>query len=152
MSEVRSESRPIFTGGCFCNAVRYESEGPSLLNGLCLCRTCQKISGGAGNLFMAVDAARFRFTRGTPVAFSRDAASSPTRHFCGACGIHLTARSPLAPGAVLIKVGSLDDPKLFEGPQLVVWTSEMQAFHLLPPHVPAHPELPRPKAPNTPAG
>jgi hypothetical protein len=47
---------------------------------------------------------------------------------------------------VLIKVGTLDDPGLFEGPQLVTWTSEMQKFHLLPTDVPAHPEFPRPKA------
>jgi hypothetical protein len=45
---------------------------------------------------------------------------------------------------VLIKVGTLDDPTLFEGPQMVTWTSEMQKFHLLPPDVPAYPEIPRP--------
>lgn len=40
----------------------------------------------------------------------------------------------------------LDDPSVFEGPQLVTWTSEMQKFHLLPPDVPAYPELPQPPA------
>jgi hypothetical protein len=96
---------------------------------------------------MAVNADGFRFTKGTPREFAHpDRDRPPTRSFCGTCGVHLTARSPRAPGAVLIKVGTLDDPGLFEGPQLVVWTSEMQPFHLLPPHVPAHAELPRPKA------
>jgi hypothetical protein len=61
------------------------------------------------------------------------------------CGVHLTARSERAPGAVLIKIGSLDDPSVFEGPQLVTWTSEMQKFHLLPCDVPAYPEFPWPK-------
>jgi hypothetical protein len=35
-------------------------------------------------------------------------------------------------------------PSVFQGPQFVTWTSEMQKFHLLPPDVPAYPEIPRP--------
>jgi hypothetical protein len=103
------------------------------------------ISGGAGNLFMAVDAETFEFTKGTPRFFNKgDQPWSPTRHFCENCGVHLTARSERAPGAILVKVGTLDDPSLFQGAQLVTWTSEMQNFHLLPPNVPAYPEIPRP--------
>src|SRR2546428_8026483 len=128
-----------FTGGCYCGGIRYQCEGPALLRGLCYCRTCQAISGGAGNLF-------------TPRSFNKnDRPGSPTRHFCGACGVHLTARSERAPAAVLIKVGTLDDPSVFEGPQLVTWTSEMQKFHLLPADVPTHPEFPRPKGLDRPA-
>jgi hypothetical protein len=109
--------------------------------------TCQMISGGAGNLFMAVGARGFQFTKGTPRAFNKkDRPGSPTRHFCPTCGVHLTARSDLALGAVLIKIGTLDDPSVFVGPQLVTWTSEMQKFHLLPPGVPAYAEFPRPPA------
>ena len=140
-----SETKPTFTGGCYCGDVRYQCEGSPLMRGQCFCLTCQMISGGAGNFFMAVDARGFQFTKGTPGAFNKqDRPGSPTRHFCPACGVHLTARSERAPGAVLIKIGTLDDPGVFEGPQLVTWTSEMQKFHLLPPGVPAYPELPRP--------
>ena len=142
-----SETKPIFVGGCYCGDVRYQCEGPPLMRGQCYCLTCQMISGGAGNLLMAVDAQRFQFTKGTPKAFNKnDRRGSPTRHFCQACGVHLTARSDRAPGAVLIKIGTLDDPSVFEGPQLVTWTSEMQKFHLLPPNVPAYSEMPRPPA------
>jgi hypothetical protein len=142
-----SETKLKFTGGCYCGDVRYECEGPSLMRGQCYCRTCQMISGGAGNLFMAVNAQGFQFTKGTPRAFNKqDRPGSPTRHFCDVCGVHLTARSDRAPSAVLIKIGTLDDPGLFEGPELVTWTSEMQKFHLLPTDVPAYPEFPRPSA------
>jgi hypothetical protein len=59
----------------------------------------------------------------------------------------LTARSERAATAVLIKVGTLDDPSVFAGPQMVTWTSEMQKFHTLPEGVQAHAEIPRrPKA------
>ncbi len=142
------ETKLTFNGGCYCGEVRYRCEGPSRLRALCYCRTCQMISGGAGNLFMAVDAPTFQFTQGDPKSFNKaDRFGSPTRHFCGTCGVHLTARSERAPGAVLVKVGTLDEPGVFAGPQLVTWTSEMQAFHLLPADVPAHPEFPRPKNP-----
>ena len=139
-------AKPTLTGGCYCGEIRYQCEDPPLMRGLCYCRTCQAISGGAGNLFMAVDAKGFQFTKGTPRSFNKnDRLGSPTRHFCEACGVHLTARSERAPSAVLIKVGTLDDPSVFEGPQLVTWTSEMQKFHVLPSDVPAHPEFPWPK-------
>lgn len=145
-STTMSETKLTFTGGCYCGEVRYQCEAPQRLRGLCYCRTCQMISGGAGNLFMAVDAQTFQFTKGTPKSFNkRDRPWSPTRHFCETCGVHLTARSERAPSAVLIKIGTLDDPSVFDGPQLVTWTSEMQKFHLLPSDVPAHPEFPRPQ-------
>src|ERR1051325_2435188 len=138
-----------FTGGCYCGEIRYECEGPQLLKGLCYCRTCQMISGGAGNLFVAVAAQTFHLTQCTPPSFTnKDHPWSPTRHFCENCGVHLTARSDRAPSAVLIKVGTLDDPGVFEGPEMVTWTSEMQKFHFLPPDVPAYPEIPRAPARN----
>lgn len=138
-----SANEIILTGGCYCGKVRYECAGPQRYRGLCYCRTCQKISGGAGNLFTAVDAQRFQFTAGTPRSFANeDHPWRPTRHFCEVCGVHLTAHSARAASVVLIKVGTLDDPSVFEGPQVVTWTSEMQKFHLLPPDVPAYPELP----------
>jgi hypothetical protein len=93
---------------------------------------------------MAVGASGFKFTKGNPSFFNKqDRPGSPTRHFCEKCGVHLTARSELAPSAVLIKAGTLDNPGMFEGPQLVTWTSEMQKYHLLPPEVPAHMEFPK---------
>src|SRR5205807_6650601 len=101
---------------------------------------------------MAVDAQSFQFTKGTPRSFNKnDRPGSPTRHFCEACGVHLTARSDRAPTAVLVKVGSLDDASVFEGARLVTWTSEMQKFHLLPAAVPARPEFPRAQALDNPA-
>lgn len=97
---------------------------------------------------MAVEAQTFQFTQGAPRSFNKkDYPWSPTRHFCGNCGVHLTARSERAPSAVLVKVGTLDDPSVFQGPRLVTWTSEMQTFHVLPPDVPAYAEIPRPPAP-----
>ena len=94
----------LITGGCYCRAVRSEGRGPLHFRGLCLCRTCQMISSGAGNLFAAVDADTFKFTSGSPRSFTNEEHSwRPTRHFCEICGVYLTARSDRAASAVLIK-------------------------------------------------
>lgn len=129
------------TGGCYCGAVRFEAEGPIQFKGQCLCHTCQKLSGGLGNLFFVVGADSFHYVQGAPKNF-RKQADTPLREFCGECGTPLTARSHRAPGMVLVKVGALDDPAAFDGPGGVFWTSEKQAFHHLPPDVPAHASLP----------
>ena len=129
------------TGGCYCGAVRFEAEGVVKMRGLCLCRTCQKISGGAGNLFFGIAADGFRYTKGEPCLFARDP-EAPAREFCGTCGVHLAARSPKAPGGVIVKVGALDDPALFGGPEIAVWTEEKQPFHALPEGLKAFARLP----------
>ena len=104
---------------------------------------CQKISGGAGNLFIGLEADGFRYTHGEPAHFARpEVADAPTREFCATCGVHLAARSPRAAGGVIVTVGALDAPSAFEGPGFVVWTEEKQAFHQLPEGVPAFPRFP----------
>ena len=128
-----------------CGAVRYLVEGPARMGGLCLCRTCQKVSGGAGNLFIGVDAAVFRFTRGEPLAYCSGRDRPDPALLWDMRGAPDSAIAPRAGRGLLIKVGTLDEPGLFAGPQLAVWTSEMEAFHQLPPDVPAFPQFPRPK-------
>jgi hypothetical protein len=131
------------TGGCYCGALRFEIAGEIPMRALCLCQTCQKISGGAGNLFIGVEAAMFRYTSGEPVRFAREASGDgPTREFCGKCGVHIAARSPKAPGGLIVKVGTLDDPSVFIGPTMVFWTKEKQNFHLLPDGVATFSSLP----------
>lgn len=133
----------VLAGGCYCGALRFEIDGQMRMRALCLCRTCQKISGGAGNLFIGLEADAFRFTRGEPRTLTRPGpAEAPTRLFCGECGVHIAARSPKAPGGIIVKVGTLDDPAVFEGPAMVFWTEEKQNFHLLPDGAAIFPRLP----------
>ncbi len=131
------------TGGCYCGALRFEIEGPLRMRALCLCRTCQKISGGAGNLFIGLEADAFRYTRGEPRRYSRpDIADAPTREFCGECGVHIASRSPKVPNGLIVKVGALDEPAAFGGPEMVFWAQEKQGFHLLPEGAAVYPRLP----------
>ncbi len=46
------------------------------------------------------------------------------------------------PGAVLIKVGTFDDPSVFGGPQMVIFTIDKQSFHHVPEGVPSFERTP----------
>lgn len=129
-------------GGCYCGAVRYEAEGDPILKAQCHCRACQHITGGAPNYFMLMPAAGFRFTKGEPKTYTRpDKTDAVTRSFCGACGTHLTTSRP-GLSAVILKIGTLDDPALYGGPSIAIFTEEEQAFHLVPQGVPKFEKLP----------
>jgi len=129
-------------GGCYCGAVRYLAEGEPMMKGQCHCRECQYISGGAPNLFILMPSGGFGYSKGTPKTFTRRDLERPvTREFCAECGTHLVTRVPGLP-AVVVKVGSLDEPGLFGGPQLAMFTVDKQAFHHIPAGVPTFERLP----------
>ena len=117
-------------GGCYCREVRYEAEGEPALKGQCFCRECQYITGGDSVLIMGMPEAGFKVTKGAPRAFKRtDIEKAVTREFCPNCGTHITTRA--MPGMVMIKVGSLDDPSVFGGPQMQIFTCDKQDYHVL---------------------
>ena len=133
-----------YTGGCYCGEIRYEAEGDALMKVQCHCRECTYITGGAGNLTMAVAEAGFTYTKGEPKSFKRDDIEAPvTRDFCGTCGTPLATRAAAgAPGAVLLKIGSLDNPADFGGPEVAIYIDEKHPFHLVDDDVPQFGTLP----------
>ena len=56
------------------------------------------------------------------------------REFC--------TRTPRRPGAVVLKVGTFDDPALFGGPQVAIWTRDGQEFHHIPDGMPRFERFP----------
>ena len=120
-------------GGCYCGALRYRAEGDPIFKGQCHCRECQYVSGGHPNVITAMPEAGFSYVKGTPKQFTRKDLPTPvTREFCGECGTHILAKSPGLPGALLIKVGTFDDPTVFGRPDMVIFTIEKQSFHTIP--------------------
>jgi hypothetical protein len=130
-------------GRCYCGAVRYQATGEPLFKGQCHCRECQYISGGHPNVVLGMPEGGFSYSAGSPREFRRtDLDRAVTREFCGACGTHLLTRTPNLPGAVLVKVGTLDDPSVFGQPQMVIFTCDKQPFHHVPDGVPVFERLP----------
>jgi hypothetical protein len=128
-------------GGCYCGQVRYRAEGDPMMMAQCHCRECQYITGGSPNTFIAMPIAGFAYTKGEPKAFTRSDIPRPvTREFCPNCGTHLVTR-PQRFRAVILKVGSLDDPGVFK-PGMAIYLCDKQPFHQVPEGIPTFERLP----------
>ena len=129
-------------GGCYCGALRYVAEGDPMMKAQCHCRECQYITGGAPNLFIAMPAGGHSYTRGEPKGFSRsDLARAVTREFCAVCGTHVATKVPNLP-MVVVKVGTLDDPGQFGGPDVAIYAMDKQPYHLIAEGLPTFEKLP----------
>ena len=130
-------------GGCYCGKVRYVAEGEPMRKGQCHCRECQFITGGAPNMFLVMPSAGFAYTKGAPKQFTRGDLENPvTREFCPDCGTHIATRPP-GRQVIVVKVGTLDDPKLYGGPQMAIFTIDKQPFHQIPDGLPAFERMPQ---------
>lgn len=130
-------------GGCYCGDVRYKAEGDALFKGQCHCRECQYTTGGSPLVIIAMPADGFAYTKGKANAFSRSDLETPvTREFCGKCGTQLASKSPNMAGAVMLKVGTLDDQSAFEGPQMAIYTCDAQSWHTIPEGIPTFERTP----------
>jgi hypothetical protein len=130
-------------GGCYCGKVRYVAEGEPMRKGQCHCRECQYITGGAPNMFVVMPSAGFAYTKGAPKQFTRGDLETPvTREFCPDCGTHMATRPPGRP-VIVVKVGTLDDPKLYGGPQMAIFTIDKQPFHQIPDGLPSFERMPQ---------
>jgi hypothetical protein len=110
--------------------VRYEISAAPVFNAQCHCRECQYISGGSPNVCLGIPEQAFRYTSGKPKTFRRaDLENAVSREFCGECGTHLLTRAPFAPGLVILKRGTLDDPAAFGNPQMAIFTCDRQPYH-----------------------
>jgi hypothetical protein len=128
-------------GRCYCGQVRYVAEGEPIMRGQCHCRECQYITGGAPNMFVLMPADGFRYTQGAPKQFTRSDIERPvTREFCPNCGTHVVTRP--RPSAVVVKVGTLDDPSLFGKPDMAIYTIDKQPYHHIPDRLPNFERLP----------
>ena len=96
----------MLRGGCFCGAVRWETDAAPFHETVCHCGDCRRAVGAASVAWFTVPAGALRWVRGQPAAF----ASSPgvTRRFCGPCGTSLTWEG--VPGEVDLTLCTLDDP------------------------------------------
>jgi len=114
-----------------------------VFNAQCHCRECQYISGGSPNVCLGIPEQAFRYTAGKPKTYRRADLSNPvTREFCPECGTHVLTRTPAAPGLVILKRGTLDDPAAFGNPQMAIFTCDRQPFHQIAPEVRTFERLP----------
>ena len=122
------------TGGCACQAIRYECTGEPIVQLICHCRDCQRASGAAAATLMMVPADTFRFVKGKPAFYEITGGSGRQicRGFCSSCGSPVTGHWPVADDIQMIFVGSLDDPSVFK-PQTELWLGSGHPWHSVNP-------------------
>ena len=98
------------TGSCLCGAIKYtlRSEPQMILN--CHCSTCKKNTGAAFESVLVIDESGFEISAGKELLTCYAISRKARKHFCSRCGTPLYNRHRLAPGKVIVHLGSLDDP------------------------------------------
>ncbi len=118
-------------GGCQCGRVRYRLEGEPLELTVCHCTGCQRQSGSAFGMSLAVPREAFRLLSGELKAFTTVCDSGRTKEcaFCPSCGTRIYHQGLEA--TMSIKPGTLDDASSLE-PGAHYWTKSKQSWVLIP--------------------
>jgi len=98
-------SKPVYTGGCQCGAVRFRVEGALTSVSICHCRMCQKAFGAFYAPLATAPEDGLEWTRGEPKRYR--SSNHVLRGFCAECGTPLTYE---APDGIALAIGAFDDP------------------------------------------
>ena len=131
-------------GGCHCGALRYTVTMPPRWMHACHCTDCQRHTGSAFGLVVAVPEARFHLT-GTPKLVQRVLGSGKIRQrwTCPACGTWICDDPVVIDGDDVryVRGGTFDDTS-WVGPQIHFWIRSKQPWFVLPNDATVHPTQP----------
>jgi hypothetical protein len=104
------DAMPTITGGCLCGKVRYSADVEPAFVGLCHCHDCQKFTGSAFAVVIALPMSAIRVT-GTLKGFTKpgDSGKPIERSFCPECGSSVMDKAEAMPGVVMVTAGTLDN-------------------------------------------
>jgi hypothetical protein len=133
---------PSLDGACLCGQVTYSCDADPVATALCHCTECQRQSGAAFSVNVAVPREALRVegdTLSSHTTVGTDSGTEVERRFCSACGSPIVS-VPAAGPLVFIKAGTLNDRSWLE-PQIAVWCDSAQPWVPLDAHEGA--KLPR---------
>jgi hypothetical protein len=120
----------VIAGQCLCGAVAYRCDGRPLATANCHCRDCQRQTGSAFSILVAVRAAGLHVTGDALREYEttgEDSGLRVRRRFCGRCGSPIVSLPDATPGLAYIKAGTLDDPSWLR-PTVDVWCDSRQPW------------------------
>ena len=131
-----SKEKLMITGKCFCGEVQYKIEGDILKAGVCYCRDCQRLTGGASWAFIVIPRESL-IVEGKTKEFTRLGTSGKQAHlnFCGTCGSTLFGKPEIWPHISIVSASSLDDQNCFS-PDMYVWTKDAPKWALFDSSIP----------------
>ena len=96
-------------GGCFCGAVRFAIELPTLFCVHCHCSMCRRSHGAGYVTWFGAPYERFRILKGPQQLVRFRSSDHGTRSFCGTCGSSLFCESTRHPDHIDIVLANMDD-------------------------------------------
>jgi hypothetical protein len=114
-------------GHCLCGRVSYESGKPQV-TAVCHCKHCQKQSGSAFSVVIAVP--RASFVLAGPVETFEDVGDSGhpvLRRYCRDCGSPIVSELAVTPELVWLKAGTLEDTAQVQ-PTMQVYCASAQPW------------------------
>jgi len=131
-------------GGCRCGAVRYTVGAEPITTRVCWCRDCQYFAGGGATVNVVYPADAVSIS-GPLVDFDSpaDSGNAMRRQFCGRCGTPVTSASSARPHLLIVRAGTLDDPRQ-ASPVLTIWTDSAPPWACIDPSLPTTPRQPPP--------
>lgn len=125
-------------GGCLCGAIRYRIAGPLGPANYCHCSDCRRVTGGAFNIGVRVDA-RSLVVSGEAAWYAHPGGSgqSVRRAFCPRCGSPLFTTHPARLDSVWVRAGTLDDPTQVK-PEYEAWADSKVEWAHPPPQLKAY--------------
>jgi hypothetical protein len=127
----------MLKGGCYCGAVRYETDASPFDETACHCSICRRTTGAPFVAWFSVRRAGFRLTEGQPGRFR--SSGRGVRAFCPRCGTQLTFERDDLPGEIDVTTCSLDEPGRVP-PKDHIYTSSKPDWVRLGDGLPASPE------------
>ena len=133
-------------GGCLCGKVRYTVSADPVFSGVCHCTSCQKGTGSAFSVVLAVPSSGVAVTGAlTSYVGKGDSGKDITKRFCPTCGSPISVEPALMPDMTLIEVGTLDDPSA-DKPTMHIYCRSKMDWMPIPVVVGAFPAMPMPGA------
>jgi hypothetical protein len=121
-----------YAGGCQCGSVRYVAAAEPLRLSACHCKECQRQSGSAFGMSMAISKDSLTVT-GQTSQFTRtgDSGGKVTGVFCPECGTRVYHILTSTPDTLSLKPGTLDDTSWLR-PKYFIWTENAQGWVAIP--------------------
>jgi hypothetical protein len=114
------------TGGCLCSGVRFTIADPPSEVTVCHCDMCRRWTSGPMMALHPKTAPRMEATE--TLAWHRSSEWAE-RGFCNRCGASLFYRIVGKPDETYVSAGAVDDPGIFSGIGLAVFSDERPAFY-----------------------
>lgn len=115
-------------GGCLCGNIRYTCEAEPLLTVLCNCTHCQKQTGGAFSVNVALPRGSLN-VQGEMACYvdTGDSGKTLNRYFCSNCGSPIASEPDAIPDLSVLKAGTLDDTSWLK-PTMQIYCDSAQAW------------------------